>query len=304
MTTTSLRLLLLASLAASSASAQNWPHLRLHFPRVPGLDEGYRPHPLTAAEADAAGWELIGECGDGRGFEGFRYVEDPFDSDKDDAVLIYDVNGYLAGVQSVVPEENTFEDFYFPFSTNPYYVLDVHPSGVGSAYYNTAYFVPVDIICTSGRTQEQFEEEGAGSVVLLQSGPDAGIVTEMPLTDAGMKDGGGPGGIWYEHYCVNGMGKHWITFDYKETQPCEEFVPWQILYDMDGNLNGVIAQHVAIDSGDLFEPITTFGLTSIVDTPPQCIRDAVFAPGLSSIHMWLGDYEIDCTGCTNCHDKE
>ena len=40
-------------------------------------------------------------------------------------MLIYDVNGYIAGMQGVVPVEATENDAYWPFERSPYYVRGV-----------------------------------------------------------------------------------------------------------------------------------------------------------------------------------
>jgi hypothetical protein len=39
------------------------------------------------------------------------------------------------------------------------------------AYVTTAYFVDPSTICTTGRTQEQFDADGTGTDILFQNGP-------------------------------------------------------------------------------------------------------------------------------------
>ena len=53
-------------------------------------------------------------------FEGIRYAES---LTQNDYVLVYDINGFIAGMQTMVPVEDTFNDAYYPFSTLSYYVL-------------------------------------------------------------------------------------------------------------------------------------------------------------------------------------
>lgn len=100
------------------------------------------------------------------------------------------------------------------------------------------------------------------------------------------------------------MGKHWFTFDYDPAYPCDDTVPWQIVYDLDGALNGVVSQHVAAPTGSLWEPISTLALNAIVDSPPQCLADAIAdsAPGATALHMYVDNYETDCSDCTDCHE--
>ena len=38
--------------------------------------------------------------------------------------MIYDVNGFIAGMQSIVPKEDTLDDKYYGFSTSVMYNLD------------------------------------------------------------------------------------------------------------------------------------------------------------------------------------
>ena len=40
-------------------------------------------------------------------------------------LMIYDVNGFIAGMQSIVPKEDTYDDQFFKFSTSEMYNLDV-----------------------------------------------------------------------------------------------------------------------------------------------------------------------------------
>ena len=53
-------------------------------------------------------------------FEGIRYTKSVMENDY---VLLYDVNGYIAGMQTMVPVSDTYDDAFYPFSTLPYYVL-------------------------------------------------------------------------------------------------------------------------------------------------------------------------------------
>ena len=40
-------------------------------------------------------------------------------------ILIFDVNGFIAGMQSIVPKEDALDDKYYGFSTSEMYILDV-----------------------------------------------------------------------------------------------------------------------------------------------------------------------------------
>ena len=93
-------------------------------------------------------------------------------------ILIYDVNGFIAGMHSVVSERFTDNDKYVPFGNgNPWF----RPAVLNGddVYLATAYFVDPDLICGSGRTQDQFDTQGTGDRLLFQTGP---TLTVAPMT--------------------------------------------------------------------------------------------------------------------------
>ena len=50
------------------------------------------------------------------------------------------------------------------------------------AYLTTAYFVDPNIICNGGRSQEDFDRDGTGNVLLFQNGPTPEYLEAAPLT--------------------------------------------------------------------------------------------------------------------------
>jgi hypothetical protein len=74
-------------------------------------------------------------------FPGERYARST--SDKD-IVIIVDIKGFVAGIQSVVDKSKT-NDTIYPFSSSPFYVADEFFGD--EVYYATAYFVDPNIIC-------------------------------------------------------------------------------------------------------------------------------------------------------------
>ena len=73
-------------------AAQSWPAFSTTF-------GSFSSRPRTAGEAEAAGWILLDSCSDQ--FRAHRYGH------PDDATLIlmYDDAGFIAGTQSVVPQD-------------------------------------------------------------------------------------------------------------------------------------------------------------------------------------------------------
>lgn len=72
--------------------SQSWPALKTTFRK-------YTSQPRTASEAEAGGWKLIDKCSSSSNFLGQRYAH----PDDNSIVLIFDVAGFIAGSQSVVP---------------------------------------------------------------------------------------------------------------------------------------------------------------------------------------------------------
>ena len=52
---------------------------------------------------------------------GYRYAPP---GEYKEMLMIYDVNGFIAGMQSIVPKEDTLDDKYYGFSTSVMYNLD------------------------------------------------------------------------------------------------------------------------------------------------------------------------------------
>ena len=257
------------------ASADKWPGLKTTFGLNP-FGNYFKSRPLTVAGALNNGWQLMDSC-NGM-FNGHRYgdPEDP------SLVLIYDDAGYIAGSQSGLLVSNVDEDKY-SFASSPVYQLSDF-FGV-PAYYTTAYFVDPAIICAGGRTEDQVNAQGLGDRLLIQSGPTADTVVDIPLTQAEADTND----FWYNHFCFLGMGEHYFTFNYTPDQDCKTGFPVQILYD-EGVITGFVWQHLAYLPGDKWEHPDATAINSIVDRPPTCIFDVIEDPGLSTMHHYFYDY--------------
>ena len=103
------------------AKALVQPYLKTTF----ALDttEGFFLQPLTVDEAEADGWLEISDCGEfaAPAFPGRRFARS---EDDDDIVLIFDVNGIVAGFQSVVDKKLT-DNAVFNFTASRFYQEDV-----------------------------------------------------------------------------------------------------------------------------------------------------------------------------------
>ena len=89
----------------------------------------------------------------GPSFPGNRYA--PPEVEKE-LLIIFDTNGFIGGMHSVVPKEYTSSQY--DFAASQWYRQD---QVLGSeVYLTTAYFVDPALICGSGRTQADFEAQG------------------------------------------------------------------------------------------------------------------------------------------------
>ncbi len=86
-----------------------------------------------------------------------------------DLILLFDGNGFIAGVQTVALSGAVEGDAYFPYSSSPWYLED---SFFGDdAFLATSYFVDPAVTlasCDGGRTQEDFDAQGTGYGLFLK----------------------------------------------------------------------------------------------------------------------------------------
>ena len=107
------------------------------------------------------------------------------------------------------------------------------------------------------------------------------------------------------------MGRHYFNMYYDPDQPCtpdnipgkpfsqkksnfcsfKGFVTFlfclvQLVFS-GGVLNGFVWQHVSTIPGDRWESVNSFGISNIVDRPPNCLYDLVESPGVTTMHVSL-----------------
>jgi len=264
-----LRLLPLLSIVAGTT----WPNLRVTFGLSP-FGHFFYPYPLHDYEAIKDGWEKISSCGDDTPWFGNRYA-DPSDPS---LILMYDVNGYIAGSQNGLMKSDVDLNI-FNFETSPNY--QVGEINGETAYFTTAYFVNPDSICEGGRSEAQFISQGVGYRLLFQT---ANGFMAPPLS----QDAADETSEWFDHKCFIGMGDHYIGYNYQASQDCSEVFPAQLLFD-DGKLSGFVWQHLADLPGDKWEHPTAQAISAIIDRHPDCLDDILKYPGLSTMHHYFHD---------------
>ena len=264
---------------ASTQADQSWYSFRTTFKLpIPG---DYQP--WMQSEAEERGWVKVSEdCSEGASFPGFRYAPP---GDNPEMVVIYDVNGFIAGMHSIVAKK--FDLGSFNFAGSKWYRSD---KVLGEdVYLTTAYFVDPASICQGGRDQAAFDVEGTGNRLWFQNGPTINNIHVAPVTiaEADASD------VWYKHFCFPNMGRHYFQLNYDEEQPCDDLVPIQLMYS-GGVMNGFVWQHPAAVGGDRWESVTAGALGKIVDRPPKCLYDFVDNPGVKTMHVYFRNVVTLC----------
>ena len=261
---------ILSFLIMSTTATENWPNLSTTFPN-------FHLEPRTTSEAREGGWVKFSSC-DGK-FLGHRYAKHSDPS----KILIYDDAGYIAGVQSVVPVKNVHPRVNL--TLQPAYVLDTWFDE--PAYLMTAYFVKHSVICGGGRSAEDFQLQGTGDRLVVQTGKTTHSYHTIPLT----QEEADSDPAWYPHLCSNGMGLHYSQYNYDHGQDCDAVLPLLILFH-NGVIHGFAWQHFANLPGTQWEHPTARTVRSIIHSPPKCLMKQVIARGLSTMHTYFVDFPM------------
>ena len=111
------------------------------------------------------------------------------------------------------------------------------------------------------------------------------------------------------------MGYHFLNMETDGSNTCDDsIVPFQITYYY-GQLTGIVFVNFAPLEGNEYveehldllidfyiiwtpsfsvEQVPALVLLGIIDNPPQCVLDFCRTPGVTSIHMWVDTYIVDC----------
>jgi len=275
---------------ASQTTAVQWDGLRVTFGPAP--TEGFFTRmPRTASEAGGEGWHSISTtCTNFGQFAGFRYKL----RDDKSINLLFDINGIIAGIQALLPHNeimnpaNQFRYDLVPMFQNetidgrPYVVL-------------TAYFVSPDSICTTGRTVSDLIDQGTGTGLWFQNGPNINTLINVPRMRAAASAVG-----WTDCECFPGMGLHnfFEVHRWQETN-CDRIQPTQATFNLNEEMTGFVFQISGPSTSTRFETPPNAALIAIIGPQriPQCIIDKNNAFGFSSIHVYFIDqpWILDCT---------
>jgi len=231
--------------------------------------------PLTESDAVAEGFRKIStDCSNNGLFSGNRYLQD----NNTAVIVLYDSQGYVAGIQNAYSK--SFVDsnnIAYRFGSEPF----VQDSIDGEDYYVlTAYFVNPDVICDSGRTQEEFERSPVGTELNLVGGT---LIQSDSMIPNNETDVGGT--LWTKGHCFPAMGDH-FWYNMRTDMDCsQEFFPAFVLYDKN-ELTG-FGFTVPGYFENYEEHAPTEALPQFINPVPQCLVDLSEAYGLTSLHVYF-----------------
>jgi len=249
-----------------TTSPVRWSSLKTTWPL-------YDDRPVTRAAAIKAGWVLMDACNGKWLGERYGLESDP------SVVLLFDVAGYIAGIQNVIPASSLSSTVDPAIDNWPFYQLgDFFGT---SAYFTTAYFVDPNIICQQGRDARTFQIQGTGDRLIFQNGPTPLELLSVPLTQA--EADADP--TWFRHNCVPTMGEHYLQMGFSRDESCG-VLPVQLLYDQ-GNLHGFVFSHYAALSGPKWERFTLQQISKMHSQPPMCLEDLLNKELVSFMHVYF-----------------
>merc|ERR1711994_521886 len=232
------------------------------------------PQPRTVGEAEKLGWKKLNDCTDKR-FAGVRYVSpQPIP----DMTLLYDVEGNVAGTQSILPEEEMLHGC----DNLSYYVKDTVD---GKTFcMSTMYFRDPATIC-SPRGMD-------GDKLALQNGPTFANVLSMPLT---WDDAAANTAQWHKDRFFLGMGHHWTVNDLAKDHDCTaDVAPLQVMYSSQNEgctANGIVWSHFSTTPESTaragWEKPAVVPVKMILRNPAPCILTLAGKKQVTTMHVWL-----------------
>ncbi|XP_046542949.1 uncharacterized protein LOC124253249 [Haliotis rubra] len=267
------RLLLIVSLLAVSQAfffsrSPDWNKLQVTF-GINIFSSGTFSHvPRTELAARTKGYTQLSGCGAIPMFAGKRYAKNGDFA----VILIFDVNGFIAGIQTGFPINQPNGYPHNPLQNHPFVEHDNHQ-------FITAYFMDPNRICSTGRTSSQYSEEGTGTRLLVQNGTIPGEYITIPMTESELLRT-----PWTRGRCFPWMGVHY-WYDISLNMDCDRFFPVFLMYN-GGKLNSFGWAFNANLSSRRFEhpPESQFG--RFLNPVPRCLSGL---GRMSTLHIYMSN---------------
>jgi len=275
---------------ASQISAVYWDGLRVTWGPAP-VEGFFTKMPRTAIDAVEQGWESISTtCANFGNYAGFRYKL-PTD---DNINLLFDRNGIIAGIQALLPHDEIMHpDNPFQYSLVPMFQNETVNGRLFVVL--TAYFVPPESICSTGRTVFDLIDQGTGTGLWFQNGQSPNAQIDVPLMRSDASELG-----WTDCECFPGMGLHnFFEVDKWQETNCDRVQPTQATFNLDEEMTGFVFQIFGPTNSTRFETPPNEALYAIIGPSriPQCIIDGNTLYGSSTIHVYMINepWTIGCT---------
>jgi len=245
-------------------STPAWDDLRTTFGINPfsKIDFAEQPRDL---HQDLQGFTLMDNmCSGTQQFLGQRYW-----SNNDPAlILLFDVNGYIAGIQTAVPKTSG----YLPVAP----MLGTYILEEKDYFKQTVYFVDPAIVCTTGRSSDDFANQGTGTDLYIQNGPNATTdYFKVPMNEYEIKLTN-----WGFGKCFFEMGMHY-WYNTSANMDCKDFVPYCLLYN-GGKLNAFcFAVNYNVQGTQRYEHPTIQNDVAFMEAVPKC-----FNSPQSTLHVY------------------
>jgi charged multivesicular body protein 7 len=257
-------------LPALAFSAQTFTGLRVTWDLNPLDTWAFNSMPRDLAHDYMHGFTAKDDqCSTGGSFRGRRYwyKNDPA------TMLLFDVNGYIAGIQTGVPKT----------SYTPPAPVNGHPFISDGDYWTlTIYTVDPSIICTTGRSASEYASQGTGTGVWVQNGTDPSMSMQMPQMESGMS-----GTKWVKGKCFYTMGVHY-WYDVSVNMDCNGFFPFFMMYNK-GVLNAAgFAINIHLSS-KRYEHPPVFAIGSFMQPVPACFANDPNFAKISTEHFYYTD---------------
>ncbi|OWF54730.1 uncharacterized protein LOC110441365 [Mizuhopecten yessoensis] len=246
----------------------DWNSLKVTWSLNPFGSYSFDAMPRTVDEAAEQEFTMVSDCGEIPEINGKRFVKGGDYS----LVLLYGVNGYIAGIQIGVPHNS---GVIFP----PVNQIN-HPFvRVYNRHFLTAYFTNPATICSSGRTSAQYAANGTGDSLYIQNGTDPVadylVIPKIETVLTSTK--------WTRGHCFYTMGVHY-WYNVKVDMSCDDFFPVFLLYN-GGKLNAFgWALGTDMASPRMEHPPKNL-IQTFMNPVPQCLMDATRR--LSTMHIYM-----------------
>jgi len=248
---------------------QNWNNLRVTWNPNVISSYAFAQMPRLESETHKEGFVKISDCDDSSPFAGKRYVKD-----NDYAVvLLFDAAGYIAGIQLGLPKGAAGNAPYAKQINQPFVEH-------GNHYFLTAYFTDPRTICSTGRSQTQWDRDGTGDGLYIQNGTIPTQSMKIPATESEMTNT-----RWTKGKCFYSMGVHY-WYDVSLNMTCDDFFPSFILYNK-GKLNAFGWAVGADMTSHRVEHPPHSVISQFMTPTPTCLLNE---PYLSTMHIYFTDH--------------